>query len=114
DGAAFPHGQVMGGIEARGCQVSECSDLASSIGCPYCIAAILNQPEAVLLDEIHDRMEIEWVAQGMGDHDGAGARGSGRFELAHVDVISRDRDVHEHGYEAVLYDRIDRGRKARG
>ncbi len=67
-----------------------------------------------LLAEGGDGVEIEDVAEGVGDHDGAGAVAAGGFELGDVDLVGGQRDVDEDRDEAVLEDGVDRGREAGG
>ena len=69
------------------------------------IAAILDQPEVMAFRKVGDRVEIERIAQGVGKHYRPGAFRAGVVELAHVDVVSRRRNVDEHGHQAVLQDR---------
>ena len=77
------------------------------------VAAVFDQPEIVLAREVGDRVQVERIAERVGDHDGARAVGQGRFELRHVDVIRRQFHVDEDRDAAVLNDRVDRGRESR-
>ena len=69
------------------------------------IAAILNQPQVVFLHESGDRVKIEDIAQGVGDHDGLCFFAARGFELSHVDFIGRQGDIHENRYQAILNNR---------
>ena len=63
------------------------------------------------LRERGDRVEVEDVAQRVRDHDGSGLFAARGFELAHIDVVGRQRDIDEDRHEAILDDGIDRGGK---
>src|ERR1700679_3227498 len=67
DRAAFAHGDVVRGVEADGCNVAEGAYLLAPVGGSEGVAAVLDQPQVVLFAEGRNRIEIEDVAQGVGD-----------------------------------------------
>ena len=87
-GAAFAHGDVMGGVEGQRGEVAEGAHLAALPGGAEGVAAVFHQPQAVGLGEGTHGIEVEGVAEGVGDHDRLGARREGRFEHGHVDVVA--------------------------
>ena len=112
DRAALPGGDLVGGIEGERREVAERPDRAPVVGPAEGVAAVLDQHQLVAAAERLDGLEIERVAQRVGDHDRARARREGVLQLVDVDVVARQLDVDEHGHEAVLHDRIDRRGKA--
>ena len=68
----------------------------------------------MLLDQLHDRVEVEGHAERVRQHDRARARRDGRPQLVRIDVVVAQADVDEHGYQAVLYDRRHGAGEARG
>ena len=138
DRAAFSHGHVMGRIEAGGadiahgaCQIgpggtgspavhSGCSGvlscrgagniLAQRVGAAQGVAVVLHQPETVLHAEgLHCR-EVKGVPQRMGDHHRLRLFRERLLQAVHIDIVLRDRHVHEYRYRAVL----DHGRHGGG
>jgi hypothetical protein len=82
DGAAFAHGDVVRGIEADGGDVAEGADLLAAPGAAEGVAAVFDEPQVVLFAEGGDGVEIEDVAQGVGDHDGLGPRAVALLQAA--------------------------------
>src|SRR5260221_1852378 len=74
DGAAFAHGDVMGGIEAERADVAEGPDDTPVVGGAEAVAEVFHEPEIVALAQIRDRGEVERVAERVGQHDRLGAR----------------------------------------
>ena len=69
--------------------------------------------QVVLGGELHHCIEIERVAQRVGQHDGPGPVGTRHFELGYFDVVCRNLYVDKHRNESVLNDGIDGGGKSR-
>ena len=113
-GASLAHGDVVRGVEADGGDVAEGADVLALPGGAERVAAVFDQPQVVLLAESRDRVEIEDVAEGVGDHDGLDPGTVGLLKERGVDLEAGDSDVEEDGHEAVLEDRVDRSREARG
>jgi len=68
--AALAHGDVMGWVEAGRTEMAEGPGESAPIEAPESIAVVLDQVEVVRPAELPDGIEIERVAQGMGEHDG--------------------------------------------
>ena len=78
------------------------------------VAVVLDQPQVVLPDEVHDRVEVERSAQGVGQHDRPGARPDGGAQLLGIGVVVAQPTSTNTGHQPVLDDRRDRGGEARG
>ena len=113
-GAALAERDLVGGVERERRQVAECADGTAVPVRSERVAAVLDQPQVVPLAERRDGVEVERVAERVGDHDGAGADAAGRLQPGAVDVVPGQRDVDEDRDEAVLDDRVHRRREARG
>lgn len=80
---------------------------AAAVGAAECVTVILDEPEVVGVDKVHDRVEVEGVAEGMGDHDCAGAwadclsEAIGQWPVITQPDVNKDRD------EIVLNDWVD-------
>ena len=85
----------------RPCQVEPTASQQSSISHRSCLRA--NSVTAV---------EIERIAQRVGQDQGSRAPAEGGFELADIYVVGGQRHVHEYRHQAVLQDGIHRGGKA--
>ncbi len=105
---------MVGGIEAESSDVSEGADELAVVAGAEGIAAILDQPEIVLLGDAHDLGEIEGIAEGVRNHDGARLGSDGGFDLVGLNVVGGNIDIDEDGNESVLHRRIDGGRKTGG
>ena len=77
------------------------------------VAVVLDEPQVVLLDQLHDRVEVERHAERVRQHDRARARRDGRPQLVRVGVVVAQADVDEHRHQAVLHDRRHGAREAR-
>ena len=78
---------MVRGIEAGGGEVAEGPDGPSFVERPNGVAAILNHPEIVFGRKLHDRIDVERVAQGVRQHDGFSAIGDCGFQLGYIDVV---------------------------
>jgi len=58
------------------------------------IAAILDQPEIVFGGQLHDGIEIEWIAESVRQHDGR-VRLETAASVGGVDVVSRNLHVNK-------------------
>jgi glucose-1-phosphate cytidylyltransferase len=114
DGSAFTHGDVVGGIEGDGGDVAEGADVAAAPGAAEGVATVFNQPQIVGAAEGGDGVEVEDVAEGVGDHDRLDPGGVGGFEEGDVDFVAGEGDLDEDRDEAVLNDGIDGGGEAGG
>ena len=64
--------------------------------------------------ECFHRRQIERIAEGMGNHYGFGLLGVRLLQHRHIDIILRNRHIHEYRHSAVLDERRHRGRKTGG
>ena len=110
--SAFTHGDVVRGIKAGGGEVAKGSNSTSFVERAYGIAAVLDYPEVVFGSQLHNRIDVKRIAEGMRQHDGFGAAGDSCFELRYIDVVSRKLNVDEDRDESVLKNRIDSCRKS--
>src|SRR5205085_65146 len=108
------HRDVMRRVEADRGQVAEGTDATAPVRRTDRIAAILDQPQVMLTGELGDSPEVKRVAECVSRHDRASSRRQGGFQLRYVEVIRRYVDIDEHRHQAVLDDRVDRGREAGG
>jgi hypothetical protein len=113
-GAALAEGDLVGGIERERGQVAERADRAAVPARAQSVAAVLDQPQSVALAERRDGVEVERVSERVGDHHGPRAIAHRSLEPADIDVVLGQGDVHEHGHEPVLQDRVHRGGEAGG
>lgn len=109
---AFAHGDVVGGVEAEGGDVAPGADHLAVVGGAERVAAVFDQPQAMLVAQRLDLRQVERVAQGVGQHDGFGLGGDGGFDEVGVDVVCLHVDVDEDRDGAELHDGVDRGREA--
>ena len=114
DGAALAHRDVVRRVEAHGADITEGAAHLAIVGGAQCIAAIFDQPQIVLFAQCDDDFQVERVAQGVGQHDGLGLVGDGRFDFRGIDIVGAQFDVDKHRYRAIAEDRIDGGREAGG
>ena len=137
-GAALPHGEVVGWIEALGAEIAPGAGIARHpigsfieagtvvakaqrfghrsghrIAAAEGIAVVFDQPEVVLTAKGEHRAQVKRITQGMGHHHGLGlAALVGRLQLVHPQVARPWIGVHEHRHAAVLQDRRHRGGEA--
>ncbi len=78
---ALAHRDVVGRIETAGGDIAEGANATSLPGRSQRIAAVLNQPQIVFADELHDRIEIEDIAQRVRNDDCPGLLAAGGLEL---------------------------------
>src|SRR6478752_7753242 len=90
-----PSPVVMGWVERRGGQMPERPGQAVTVARAEGVAVVLDEPQVVGLDELHDRIEVERYAQRVRQHDRPGPRRDGRPELLRVGVVVADPDVDE-------------------
>ena len=103
----FAHGDVVRGIETGSGEVAKRANAAPFVKRSDGIAAILDQPEIVFGGQLHDGIEIEWIAESVRQHDGPGAIGDSRLQLGGVDVVSRNLHVNKDRDKPVLNNGID-------
>ena len=60
---ALAHGDVMGWVETQGADVAKGADMAPVPGAPQGIAAVFDEPQAVLATQRRHRVDIERIAQ---------------------------------------------------
>ena len=113
-GAAFAGGDVVRRVETQRADVAEGADVAAIVSGAEGIAAILDQPQAMLVSQCAQRNGFEGIAQGVGQHDGAGARADGGGDACRAGIVGGQFRVDENGNHAVLQNRIDGGGEARG
>ncbi len=86
--------------------------LLAVVGRPERVAGVLDEPQAVLLAERLHGVEVERVAQGVGHHDRSRPRADGLAQGGRDGVVGAQLDIDQDRLEAVLDDRVDRGREA--
>ncbi len=99
DAAALAHRDVVGGIEARRREVARGADVAAVVRGADGVAAVLDEQQVVLLAERRDRVEVERVAQRVGDHHRPRPGRQRVLEMRDVDVVGRYVDVEEDRHE---------------
>ena len=109
---AFAHGDVVRRVKAQCCNVAKGAHHLATVGSAQRIAAVFNQPQVVLFAERGDHVEVERVAQRMGQHDGFGFGRNGSFYLAGVDIVGEPVHINKNRHRAKLNDRVDGGWKA--
>ncbi len=112
--AALAHGDVVGGVEAQRAHVAEGARQAPVVGGAERIAAVLHDPQVVPPGQGQHRVQVEGIAQGVGEHDGAGLLAHRGFQLRGVHVAGGQLHVHEHRHQPVEQHRVHRGGKAGG
>ena len=65
---------MVGGVEADRAERAGGADVLAPVACPQGVAAVFNQQEIVLAAELGHRVEIEGIAEGVGDNHRPGAR----------------------------------------
>src|SRR5439155_947549 len=80
DRSALAHRQMVRRIETLCGQVAECACLAAAVGCAQGVAIVLHQVQIVALHEIEDRIEVEGIAEGVGQHEALCSGREGRDE----------------------------------
>lgn len=114
DRATLAHGEVVGRVEAEGADVAEGAHLLALVGGTQGIAAILHEPQPVLAAQRRDDLQVEGIAQGVGQHDRLGAGRDGRLDQGRIDVVGGQGDIHEDRHGAGLEDGVHRGGEAGG
>ena len=109
---ALAHGHVVSRVEADGRQVAERPDRPALVSRPQRVAAVLDQPELVALCKGGHGIQVEWIAERVGHHDGRGALAQRILQPGDVDVVGGHCDVHEDRDQAILDDRVQRGRES--
>ena len=138
-GAALPHGEVVGWIEALGAEIAPGAGVARHpigsfieagtvvakaqrfghrsghrIAAAEGIAVVFDQPEIMAAAKAQHRAQVKGVAEGMGHHHGLGLTGLvGRLQLVHPQVGCGWIGVYEHRRAAVLEDWRHGGGEAR-
>ena len=101
----------MRGIKRDGRHRAEGADELAVPGRAERVAAVLEQPEIVLLREGGERVEIARDADGVRDENRARLRADGGLDLRDVDVVDAGLAIDEDGDESVLHQRRERGGK---
>ena len=70
DRPSFSHGDMVGGVETGGCQVSEGADHLTVIQRPDGITAVLDQPEPSFPGKVCDGFQIKGHPEGVGQKNG--------------------------------------------
>lgn len=112
DGAAFSHGDVMGGIEAQCADIPKGAHHLASVGGAQRVAAVFNQPEPVFFAQGRNLIQVIGIAQGVGQHDGLGLRRDGGLDQVGVDVVCAQMNVNEYRDGTKLNNGIDCRREA--
>ena len=112
--AALAGRDVVGRIERGRRKVAEGPREAVAVARTEGIAVVLDEPEVVLFNQIHDRVEVEGHPQRVRQHDRSRTRRDRRAQLVGIGVVVAQPDVDEHWHQAVLDDRGDGAGKGRG
>ena len=99
-------------VETGGGKIAEGTDATAVISCADGVTTIFHEPKIVFLYERCNGGEIEWITQRVCQHHGSGPVRARGFQLADIDVVSRESDVDKNGHQIVLDDGIDRGGEA--
>jgi hypothetical protein len=104
---------MMGRIEALRAQIAEGPGRLPVIGASEGVAVVLDEPQAMAGAEIAARLQIEGIAEGMGEHDRLGLAGR-ECLLQLLDArITRDRIVVDEDRDrSILHDRSYGGRES--
>ena len=78
------------------------------VRCTQSVAVVFDQPEIVFAAECGNDIQIEGIAQGVGQKNRPGPIAQGSIELRCIHVIGRDNDIHENGNQPVLQNGVDR------
>src|SRR4051794_7147406 len=113
DASAFAHSDVVCRVKADRRQIAEGTNFSAAICRTHGVTTILNKPEIMPSYEIRYRVEVEGIAKRVCDYDGPCALRPGPFQLADVDVVGGNLNVHENGNKAILDYGIDGGGKTR-
>ena len=113
DASPFAHGDVVGRVKGRARYLSEGARQLPVVAAPQGVAVVLYQPEVMAAGDFADRFQVEGIAHGMGQKDGAGPRADCRCDLVGKDVVGSYPDIDEDGDKPVLDDRGNRGGEAR-
>ena len=111
DHAALAQGHVMRGIKRNGRHRAERADELAVPRRAERVAAVLEQPEIVLLREGRERVEIARNADRMRNKNRARLRPDRRLDLRRVDVVNARLAIDKNRDEPVLHQRRQRGRK---
>ena len=111
---ALTHRDVVGRVKTQRPNVSKRPHFSATIGRAKGITAVFNQPKSVVLAQGGDHVQVERVAQRVGQHDGFGSRRNRRFYFVGVNVIRLKLDIDKNRHSAKLQDRIDGRWKAGG
>src|SRR6185503_17095224 len=102
------------GIKTNGRQIAKPAHGLPIISCSHGIATVFNKPEIMPFAEIRHCLQIEWVAERVGDRNRPRLFGESRLQLCDVNVIGWNLNIHEHWNEIILKNRIYCGRKTSG
>src|SRR5215472_6612600 len=89
DSAAFAESDMVRRVKTNRRDIAKGSYALPLPGRAERIAAILDKPQVVLLCKGSHRIQVEYIAQRVRDHDGARFVAAGGFELGDVDLIGR-------------------------
>jgi len=112
--APFSQGDVMGGVEGKGGEVAEGTGEFIVIGGAEGVAVVFDEPEIVLIDQIHDGVEVEWDAHRVGHHDRLCFRADGGGQPFGDGSIVTQVHIHKDGNQLVLEDGVERRGEAAG
>jgi len=112
--APLAQGDVMGGVEGEGGEVAESAGKFISVGGAQGVAVIFDEPEIVLIDEIHDSGEAERDAHRVGHHDRFCFGSDGVSQPFGDSGIVAEVHIHKDGNQPILEDGVERRGKAAG
>ena len=106
-GTALAHCDVVCGVKTQGGDVTEGAHQLTVVDRTQRVTAVFYQPQVVLLAECGDHIQIERVAQAVGQHDGFGLGRNGGLNFRRINVMCGQIQIYEHWYRAKLNDWID-------
>lgn len=104
---------MVGRVEAERGDIAKGTDHFAVVCRAQRVTAIFDQPQVVLFTQCFHLAQIEWVAQGVSEHDGLGLRRDGGFDQVCIDVVGVHFNIDEHRDRAELNDRVNSSRETR-
>ena len=102
--AVSQRAQVFARIEAEAGCISECADSASLIGGAMGLRAVLDHLEAVLMDDLHDRIHVAGLPVQVHRHDCLGSGCDRRLDSRGIDVEGADVRLYKDRLCADIHD----------
>jgi len=85
--AALAHRDVVRGVERAGRDVVDGTHHPAPVGRSQSIAAVLHEPQVVLLDQSHDGIKVVRITQRVCQEYGPGLRSYSLLQFSHIDIV---------------------------